>query len=107
MVPVKPAASGLPAVGRPAVAAAAVPAPMPTAAAAAAPRPVACRKCRRVTPGTAGRPGCHGDPVVSCPCSRELLILVILSGQVGALLVETALTSGRTCVYKSLCNVSC
>src|ERR1700735_4928812 len=73
MVPVKPAASGLPAVGRPAVAAAAVPAPMPTAAAAAAPRPVACRKCRRVTPG---RPGRHGDPVASWPCSRELVILV-------------------------------
>ncbi len=55
MVPVRFAASGLAAALRPGAAAA--PAPRPTVAAAAAPRPVVCRKFRRVTPGTTGRPG--------------------------------------------------
>src|ERR1700677_3352128 len=76
MVPVKPAGSGLAAADRRTVLAAAVPPGRPMVAAAAAPSPVACRKRRRLTPGTIGRPGCHDDPVSPCSRSGEFAILI-------------------------------
>src|SRR3984957_6309052 len=49
----------------------------PTVAAAAAPSPVACRKRRRLRPGTIRRSGCRGDPAAPSPCSRGSSELVI------------------------------
>src|SRR5208282_6584628 len=72
MVPLQPLGSALAAAERPAALAAAGPPLAPAAAAAAAPSAVACRKRRRLTPGTTSRPGCRGDPVTPCACSRDL-----------------------------------
>src|ERR1700733_883160 len=79
IVPVQPLGSGLAAAALPPTAAAAVPPLTPTAAAAAAPSPVYCRKRRRLTPGSTGRPGCHNGPLAPCAWSCELSELVILA----------------------------
>src|ERR1700722_16932916 len=79
MVPVQPLGNALAAT----VLAAAVP-PLRPAAAAAAPSPVACRKRRRLRPGTIG------DPVASCMCSRWLSGLVTMLHPLGALTVIIA-----------------
>src|SRR5579863_1165707 len=78
MLPLQPLGSVRDAADLATVLAAAAPPARPAAAAAAAPSPVACRKRRRLRPGTIGRPGCHADPVGPCGCSRECSELVIL-----------------------------
>src|ERR1700722_585786 len=50
----------------------------PAATAAAAPSPVYCRNRRRLRPGANVGPGCRGDPVAPCPCSRGSSEFVIL-----------------------------